>query len=211
MHNRMTCAAHFACGSHHLRLHLCYCAAAGTIFGTTDVYELGFSYLSISIFSRGYDIWKGIDFINCNFFKAFFSSTPSRWDRGRRRRALWDLEATTTTTSTANNFQRFDSFFWISESYVLHSVLVVPASTANNFQRFDSSSSQLEKTVKRNAEVALWRLLLLLRGHDPTSLPIIKMVVNTVWGHPYTTWLDFRKFLPPSPIVVKHGHLANPL
>ena len=27
-----------------------YCADAGTIFGTTDVYELGFSYLSISIF-----------------------------------------------------------------------------------------------------------------------------------------------------------------
>ena len=27
-----------------------YCAAAVTIFGTTDVYELGFSYLSISIF-----------------------------------------------------------------------------------------------------------------------------------------------------------------
>ena len=28
-----------------------YCRAAGTIFGTTGVYELGFSYLSISIFS----------------------------------------------------------------------------------------------------------------------------------------------------------------
>ena len=28
-----------------------YCAAGGTIFGTTDVYnKLGFSYLSISIF-----------------------------------------------------------------------------------------------------------------------------------------------------------------
>ena len=27
-----------------------YCAAAGTIYGTTDVYELRFSYLSISIF-----------------------------------------------------------------------------------------------------------------------------------------------------------------
>ena len=26
------------------------CAAAGTIFGTTEVYELGFSYLSINIF-----------------------------------------------------------------------------------------------------------------------------------------------------------------
>ena len=26
---------------------LVYCAAAGTIFGTTDVYELGFSYLFI--------------------------------------------------------------------------------------------------------------------------------------------------------------------
>ena len=24
-----------------------YCAAAGTIFGTTDIYELGFSYLSL--------------------------------------------------------------------------------------------------------------------------------------------------------------------
>ena len=28
-----------------------YCAVAGTIFGTTDVYELEFSYLSISIFN----------------------------------------------------------------------------------------------------------------------------------------------------------------
>ena len=28
-----------------------YCAAAGTIFRTIDVYELGFSYLSISIFT----------------------------------------------------------------------------------------------------------------------------------------------------------------
>ena len=27
-----------------------YCAAAGTIFGTTDVCELGFSYLSFSIY-----------------------------------------------------------------------------------------------------------------------------------------------------------------
>ena len=27
-----------------------YCTAAGTIFGTTDVYELDFYYLSISIF-----------------------------------------------------------------------------------------------------------------------------------------------------------------
>ena len=27
-----------------------YCTATGTIFGTTDVYELGFSHLSISIF-----------------------------------------------------------------------------------------------------------------------------------------------------------------
>ena len=30
-----------------------YCTAAGTIFGTTDVYELGYSYLSISIFKHG--------------------------------------------------------------------------------------------------------------------------------------------------------------
>ena len=30
------------------------CAAAGTIFGTTDVYVLGFSYLSISIFIKLY-------------------------------------------------------------------------------------------------------------------------------------------------------------
>ena len=29
-----------------------FCAAAGTIFGTKDVYELGFSYLSISIFTK---------------------------------------------------------------------------------------------------------------------------------------------------------------
>ena len=28
-----------------------YCTAAGTFFGTTDVYELSFSYLSISIFT----------------------------------------------------------------------------------------------------------------------------------------------------------------
>ena len=28
----------------------CTTSTAGTIFGTTDVYELGFSYLSISIF-----------------------------------------------------------------------------------------------------------------------------------------------------------------
>ena len=37
----------------HIASH-CTCvnsAPAGTIFGTTDVYELGFSYLSISIFT----------------------------------------------------------------------------------------------------------------------------------------------------------------
>ena len=34
----------------------CTCAAAGTIFGTTDVYELGFSYLSISIFTYAIQI-----------------------------------------------------------------------------------------------------------------------------------------------------------
>ena len=28
-----------------------HCTDAGTIFGTTDVYELGLTYLSISIFS----------------------------------------------------------------------------------------------------------------------------------------------------------------
>ena len=28
-----------------------YCTAVGTIFGTTDVYELSFSYLSINIFN----------------------------------------------------------------------------------------------------------------------------------------------------------------
>ena len=28
-----------------------YCASAGTIFGTTDIYELCFSHLSTSIFS----------------------------------------------------------------------------------------------------------------------------------------------------------------
>ena len=31
-----------------------YCTATGTIFGTTDIYELGFSYLSISIFILNY-------------------------------------------------------------------------------------------------------------------------------------------------------------
>ena len=31
------------------------CTAAGTLFGTTDVYEVGFSYLSISIF-----MWKSL-------------------------------------------------------------------------------------------------------------------------------------------------------
>ena len=31
-----------------------YCAETGTIFGTTYVYELDFSYLSISIFSPYY-------------------------------------------------------------------------------------------------------------------------------------------------------------
>ena len=44
--HRLLCAAHIA------SVVTCvYCTAAGTIFGTTDVYELGFSYLSISIFS----------------------------------------------------------------------------------------------------------------------------------------------------------------
>ena len=37
---RLLCAVHITSD----------CTAAGTIFGTTDVYELGFSYLSISIF-----------------------------------------------------------------------------------------------------------------------------------------------------------------
>ena len=48
-----TCAVPFPRGLHRLGLHQSpvYCAAAGTIFGTTDVYELGFSYLSISIFT----------------------------------------------------------------------------------------------------------------------------------------------------------------
>ena len=40
------CAAHIASD-----FTCVYCAAAGTIFGSTDVYELGFSYLSISIFT----------------------------------------------------------------------------------------------------------------------------------------------------------------
>ena len=40
-----------------------YSAAAGTIFGTKDVYELGFSYLSISIFTG---------------LLAFFSKTDMR-------------------------------------------------------------------------------------------------------------------------------------
>ena len=29
-----------------------YCTAVGTIFGTTDVFELGFSYLPVSIFNQ---------------------------------------------------------------------------------------------------------------------------------------------------------------
>ena len=33
-----------------------FCTAAGTIFGTTGVYELDFSYLSISIFNFGFSI-----------------------------------------------------------------------------------------------------------------------------------------------------------
>ena len=36
---------------HRFHLYCVYCTAAATIFGTTDVYELGFSYLSISIFN----------------------------------------------------------------------------------------------------------------------------------------------------------------
>ena len=34
-----------------------YCATAVTIFGTTDVYEHGFSYLSISIFNNTHTFW----------------------------------------------------------------------------------------------------------------------------------------------------------
>ena len=33
-----------------------YCAAAGTIFGTTDVYKFGFSYLSFGIFIGQYNV-----------------------------------------------------------------------------------------------------------------------------------------------------------
>ena len=46
-----TCTAPFAC--HIASDFICvYCTAAGTIFGTTDVYELGFPYLSISVFNE---------------------------------------------------------------------------------------------------------------------------------------------------------------
>ena len=42
---RLLCTANIA-----LHFTCVYSAAAGNIFGTTDVYELGFSYLSIGIF-----------------------------------------------------------------------------------------------------------------------------------------------------------------
>ena len=56
-----------------------YCTAAGTIFGTTDVYELGFSYLSISIFrciflrSINNDWWWCLNIFFC-FFRTHFSN-----------------------------------------------------------------------------------------------------------------------------------------
>ena len=44
-------AQRLLCAAHNTSRFTCVCsAAAGTIVGTTDVYELGFSYLSLSIF-----------------------------------------------------------------------------------------------------------------------------------------------------------------
>ena len=43
--HRLLCVAHIASD-----FTCVYCAVAGTIFGTTDIYQLSFSYLSINIF-----------------------------------------------------------------------------------------------------------------------------------------------------------------
>ena len=64
-------AQHPLCEAHIVSDFTCvYCTAAGTIFGTTDVYELGFSYLSISIFKfyRQY-------LLNLNVFPLHYKKT----------------------------------------------------------------------------------------------------------------------------------------
>ena len=61
---------HLLCAAHIASDFTCvYCTAAGTIFGTTDVYELGFSYLSISIF-----IGRELHFVCQGTLIYFFSS-----------------------------------------------------------------------------------------------------------------------------------------
>ena len=79
-----TCISFFVHGSHCLRLPCVYCAAAGTIFGTTDVYELGiFIFLlasllivcgplwGLSVSSKRHQVLKYIlNFILCQ--KSYF-------------------------------------------------------------------------------------------------------------------------------------------
>ena len=59
-----------------------YCAAAGTIFGTTDVHELGFSYLSISIFSHN---------LNCTYDSRVYCEKSYRFRKSKPYKNLFGI------------------------------------------------------------------------------------------------------------------------
>ena len=64
-----TCTAPFSCGSHRLGLHLYLLCCCWNHFWTTDVYELGFSNLSISVFTLN-GFWVNLirHFANCSIY-----------------------------------------------------------------------------------------------------------------------------------------------
>ena len=68
-------AAHIA--SDFTSVYCAECAAAGTIFETIDVYELGFSYVSISIFNCMYQYL--LSCISGFFLKESFPYTIEDW------------------------------------------------------------------------------------------------------------------------------------
>ena len=84
-----TCTAHFAC-SRRLRLHLLLLQLLETMLNTTDVYELRFSYLSVSIFRpnyRNFNVEINGQFLalrTCNTLPSlllpnWFSAKTRRW------------------------------------------------------------------------------------------------------------------------------------